>query len=508
MRSRRSNSLHLASLIVILLSGIALLGFDVPQVKAAGVVYVLPASQPIQQTGTNVTLTISFSGMDHFNKWDVYVKVDPNVLTPVKIDTSGSFLQTLTTTLADCVDGVGYGCTSSDGPGIAHSSLYSAWPPPIDSPWAGNLFSVTFKVKGSLGTFIHPYNDTITDSATGLPVVHSTVPGVFGQPGQFEFSSTPSLIVPLSGTNQSLVTVTSLYGFSGVVNLTATVPSLASYFLNVSLQPSQVRISPATPATFSVAVTSATSKGATPGNYQLNIVGASGPAYNSTSIPLFIPTVYLLYRVFYPLQANQGGTVSLQNTFQNEGALPIRITSVTLTADFGTFPLYSAHSNSITICGEGYTGTIDVINGQTSRPLNLTIPQTATPGNHTFTITVGWQYETTMLIYNNPVDIWCDTPPLALHRSMIVMQSSPQNPGQGPSGLSGPGWNLLSGMVVLIARNWAYALAAYLCLIAVALLLMVSKTRRKMPEPEVLSQDSGLPPPRVFFLTRLNWLST
>lgn len=457
--------------------------------KAAGEVYVAPASQPIQQTGTNVSFTIAFTGMDHFNEWDVYVKVDPNVLTPESIDTSGSFLQTLTTTLADCVNGVGQGCTSSDGPGIAHSSLYSAWPPPIDSPWAGTLFSVTFKVKGGLGTFTHPYNDTITDSATGLPVVHSTVPGVYGQPGQFEFSPTPSLIVPLSGTNQSLITVTSLYGFSGVVNLTATIPSLASYFLNVSLQPKQVRISPATPATFSVAVTSEPSRGATPGNYMVNIVGTSGAAYNSTSLPLFIPTVYLLYKLLYPLQASQGGTVSLQNTFQNEGELPIRITSVTLTADFGTFTLFSAGSGGITICGGGYTGTIDIINGQSSRSLNFTIPQSASPGNHTFTVTVGWQYQTTMVIYNNPVDVWCDTSPLSLQRSLTVLESPP---GPVPSG--GPtDWAL--NTMAFVFRNLPYFLGAYFALGALATLFFFKMERRKIRPVTTTASSASEPNP-------------
>src|SRR6266567_3238918 len=292
MWDERRYSLRLSSLLVILITGLALLGCAVPQVKAAGVVYIGPSSQPVQQTGTNVTFAIMVTGMDHFKSWDIYVRVDPNILEPESINNTSAILTVLTTTLADCVNGVGLGCTSSDGPGIAHSALVSSWPPPIDSPWQGQL-----------------------------------------------------------------VTVNSLNGFSGMVSLTATVPSLASYFLNVSLQPAQVRLDPATPATFSVVVSSAISRGSYPGSYTVNIVGTSGAAYNSTSISVVVPEVYLLYEMQYPLQAGQGEKISLQNTFQNEGELPIRIVSVTLTSDFGTFTLFSAHAGGPTLCGLGYTGT-------------------------------------------------------------------------------------------------------------------------------------------------------
>ncbi len=482
MWDERRYSLRLSSLLVILITGLALLGCAVPQVKAAGVVYIGPSSQPVQQTGTNVTFAIMVTGMDHFKSWDIYVRVDPNILEPESINNTSAILTVLTTTLADCVNGVGLGCTSSDGPGIAHSALVSSWPPPIDSPWQGQLFTVTFKVKNAPGAFIQPFNDTIIDSATNLPVTHTTVPGVYGQPGQFEFSQAPFLIVPLSGTNQTLVTVNSLNGFSGMVSLTATVPSLASYFLNVSLQPAQVRLDPATPATFSVVVSSAISRGSYPGSYTVNIVGTSGAAYNSTSISVVVPEVYLLYEMQYPLQAGQGEKISLQNTFQNEGELPIRIVSVTLTSDFGTFTLFSAHAGGPTLCGLGYTGTIDVINGQNSRSLNLTIPQNAHPGNHTFTVTVGWQYQGTIVIYNNPVNLWCDTQPLVLQRSMIVMESSPSNPGPtpNPSGLAGSTSSAISALIGLIMRNWPYVLGAYFAVATLAVMIVVVKRPRKV----------------------------
>jgi len=478
----------MSSFLIVLFAALAFLSYAVPHVAAAGVVYVNPSTLPVQQTDTNVTFSISFSGMDHFKSFDVYVKVDPNVLLPISIDTSGSFLQTLITPIANCVNGAGIGCTSSDGPGIAHAALVSAWPPPIDSPWAGNLFSVTFKVKSDPGTFIHPFNDTIIDSATSSPVVHTTVPGLYGKPGQFEFSSAPSLTIPLTGTNQSLVTVTSLNGFSGVVNLTATVPSLASYFLNVSVQPAQVRVDPTASATFSLVLFSATSRGAYPGSFTVNIIGTSGPAYNATSIIVVIPEVFLLYKVLYPSQGVQGETVSLQNTFQNAGELPIRIVGVTFASGFGTFTLFSAHTAGPTICGQGYTGTIDVINGQSSRSLSLTIPQTAAPGNYTFTVTVSWQYQQTEVIYNNPVTLWCDTQPLILQRSMIVVENSEPNPAPNPSPNPTPnplgqiraGANAISSLMAQVLRNWPIALSAYLGIVVSVVLLIIRKRPPKL----------------------------
>jgi len=424
--------------------------------------------------------------MPHFGSYDVYIRVDPTVLLPESINITGSVLITLSHELAHCINGQGTGCTPLDGPGIVHSSLSTTWPPPVDTIIVGLLFTATFKVEGPPGTFIHIFNDTIIDSATGQPLPHTTTPGIYGNPGKFEFSPTPTLWVPITGSNQTVVSVISLNGFSGTVNLTAAIPSLASYFLNVTIAPKQVRIGPSSLGVFTLNVTSAEGKGATPGTFEVDIAGTSGLVSNTTSISILIPEVYLLSEFFYPQQGVQGQAVSIQSTFQNKGVLPIRIAGVTLTSDFGTFALFNSQRQGPTICGQSYTGTVDVTNGQASRTLTFTIPRAANPGNHTFTVTIIWQYLGTVVLYNNPLSLWCDTQPLVLKRSMIVMESPSSNPTPNPTpnptGAAGSVKNTLSALFSMVARNWPFALAAYLGVTVLATALAL-RTRRRNKQP-------------------------
>src|SRR6267378_2863500 len=360
--------------------------------------------------------------------------------------------------------------------GLSTPHLTTTWPPPVDTIIVGELFTATFKVKAAGGTFISIFDDTIIDSATGLPIEHSTTPGVYGTPAEFGFATLGPLVVPITGSNQSQVTLTSLNGFSGTVSITATVTSPpASYFLQVSVQPSQVAITPQRSATFTVVATSATSLGATPGSYTLNIVGSSGLAYNSTSLTIIIPNVYLQYKLVHPAQASLGQTVTLQNTFENLGTLPVRVVSVILDSDFGSFSLFSSRQSGITICGEDYTGAIGV-NGQTV-PLTFVIPSDTRLGSHRFTVRVGWQYQETTVIYDNPVLLWSDTTPLVLEQSMTITTAASPNPQPNSTSPnhSGPTSTIMqvgSYLASLVQGRLSYVIGLYAGLVALAALLV------------------------------------
>lgn len=471
MLTGRPHRLPLFCLMAVALTGVSFSGFAIQPAHAAGIVYVAPSGMPAKPLGWNVTFAIFVSGMDGFNAFDVYVSVNKTVLQPISINDTSTVLEYQTTKTASCVNGTGLGCTKYDGPGIMHAGL-SGSTAPINPPFAGQLFTITLKVVGGPGTFIHPFNDTITSSVNGLPVSHTTTPGTYGNPGEFGFSSPAPFYVPLNGSNSTQMSITSENGFSGAVNLTGYVPYPASYFLTVTIQPSQVNISPTAQAIFTVTVTSAHSLGSYAGSYTVNIVGASGYAYNSTSFTVTIPQVYLLTTIQYPAGASQGQQINLQTTFSNWGELPVQIASVTLTSDFGTFNLFSAKPAGITLCGQTYLNTIDIMNGQASRALNMTIPANAALGNHTFTITVTWQYQTTMILYNNPITVWCDTQPLLLHRSMMISANS--NPPASPPGIFG-------GLVQL----WPYLLGGLLAaaLSAVLAVVLIRKRSSARPSP-------------------------
>lgn len=461
------------------------MGFAVPRAMAVGSVYVSPSAMQIQKPGTNITFAIMVSNMPHFKSYDVYVRVNSTVLEPESINITGSVLITLSTELAHCINGVGTGCTSSDGPGVIHSSLTTSWPPPVDTIIVGELFTVTFKVKGAGGTFVSIFDDTIIDSATAVPIAHATTPGLYGTPAEFGFSTLGPLVVPITGSNQSQVTLTSLNGFSGTVGITATVSSSpASYFLSVSVQPSQVAITPQQSATFTVVATSARSLGATPGSYTVNIAGSSGLAYNSTSLAVIIPNVYFQYKLVHPAQASLGQTVTLQNTFDNLGTLPVRVVSVSLDSDFGSFSLFSGRPSGITLCGEDYTGGIGV-NGQTV-PLTFVIPSDTRLGSHSFTVRVGWQYQETTAIYNNPVLLWCDATPLVLQQSMTITPAATPNlqPNSTSPNHSGPTSSIMnvgSYLASLAHGRLSYVIGLYAGLVVLAALLFIRQRRKTHP---------------------------
>ena len=477
-----------ASSLIISVTIIALIGFAVPQAKAAGTVYVSPSMMQIQKAGTNITFAIMVGNMPHFKSYDVYMRVNSTVLEPESINITGSVLITLSTELVHCINGAGTGCTSSDGPGVIHSALTTSWPPPVDTILVGELFTITFKVRAAGGTFISIFDDTIIDSATGLPIGHTSTPGVYGTPAEFGFSTLGPLVVPINGSNQSQVTLTSLNGFSGTVGITAAVSSsAASFFLHVSVQPSQVAITPQQSATFTVIATSATPLGAAPGSYAVNIVGSSDLAYNSTSLTVIIPDVYLQYKMVHPAQASAGQTVTLQNTFENLGVVPIRIVSISLDSDFGSLSLFSARQNGITLCGEDYTGAIGV-SGQTV-PLTLSIPSDTRPGSHSFTVNIGWQYQETTIIYNNPVLLWCDTTPLVLQQSITITNASlnPQ-PNSTSSNHPGPTSSILnvgSYLASLAQGKLPYVIGLYAGLVVLAAILLVKRKRN----PSLPSSD-------------------
>jgi hypothetical protein len=78
----------------------------------------------LQPTGSTFTVNVEYQFMPAFNFYEVYVVVNSASLSPVKI-TLGPADATWTV-LADCLNGVGTGCTIVDGAGVAHSAAVSS----------------------------------------------------------------------------------------------------------------------------------------------------------------------------------------------------------------------------------------------------------------------------------------------------------------------------------------------------------------------------------------------
>lgn len=197
-----------------------------------GEVYINPPTiNPTLPLGTIFNMTVQVSGMDYFTGWDVYVLTNPSVINPIKITFSGDLFEANYTAIpletSNCVDGVpGIGCRGVDGPGVAHSAAAILSPPKsLVAPINGTLFTITYNVT-SAATFSRI--DVISSSSrfengflTSVPYTAS--PGIYGtQPPDFIISANPTRVNVLQGSNATTtISVGSLAGFKGAVNLTA-----------------------------------------------------------------------------------------------------------------------------------------------------------------------------------------------------------------------------------------------------------------------------------------------
>lgn len=205
-----------------------------------GVAYINPPST--NQTlpmGSTFTVTVQVSGMDYFTGWDIYIQTNESVINPISITTVGALFANYTIPptdtlyeLANCVNGVPAKgtCTGSlDGPGVAHSAvayLSQLSNTTIVPPVLGTLFSITYNVVRAGGwspiDIVSSAFENGTVSQTG--VAHTVESGTYGiEPSDFKLlPANPSSLSVFQGSNvTTTITVESIAGFSGAVNLTA-----------------------------------------------------------------------------------------------------------------------------------------------------------------------------------------------------------------------------------------------------------------------------------------------
>jgi hypothetical protein len=146
-------------------------------VHAAGTLFIAPSSQPAQAVGSMITYKVNVTGIDPFDSWDVSVKSDPAVLSPVSISAANSILGSVFQ-VANCINGVGTGCAITDGAGVAHSSAVAS--SGVGVGGAGLVFTITYKVAGSGFSFLKIPTGLDTIASSGVTVSHSNIGGVYG----------------------------------------------------------------------------------------------------------------------------------------------------------------------------------------------------------------------------------------------------------------------------------------------------------------------------------------
>ena len=172
--------------LLILLVAIGLFAIPrVPNVFAAGNLYVTPATTASLPVGSTFSVQVKVSGMDQFNGWEIQVVSDRNIIRPTGISTAGNVFLANTTggiafELRNCVNGSGSGCclsscTPLDGPGIADSAYgYTKL-----AGGSGLLFTVTFQVISGGFTPITIQTDQFSSGGSNF-VAHTTIGGIYG----------------------------------------------------------------------------------------------------------------------------------------------------------------------------------------------------------------------------------------------------------------------------------------------------------------------------------------
>ncbi len=224
LHNTQVSKIEALSFACLLVPALFLASSSIPLAHAAGTLFISPASQGPFSVGTTITYQVNVTGMDPFNAWDVSVKTDPNILNPVSISVAGDILGSVFQ-VANCINGSGTGCSITDGAGVAHSSAASG----TGIAFSGNglLFTITYQVVGTGFSYltIPPGLDILANS--GSAVSHATAEGVYGVA---PIVSNPAfLIIPAGSFENSTITVNSINGFAGKVNVTAVVsPSISN----------------------------------------------------------------------------------------------------------------------------------------------------------------------------------------------------------------------------------------------------------------------------------------
>ena len=134
----------------------------------------------LEPTGTTFTVNVEYQFMPAFNFFEVFVVVNPAAISPAHV-ALGPAVATWTL-LANCLNGVGQGCTINDGSGVAHSAAVSSTGASISGPGGKShvLLTISFKAVNTVPTT--PITITTSSSLIngGAVLVVTVVSGVYG----------------------------------------------------------------------------------------------------------------------------------------------------------------------------------------------------------------------------------------------------------------------------------------------------------------------------------------
>lgn len=251
--------------------------------------------------GSQLMVPILIQGSDIFSGFDITLKTNHTILTPVGVSLTGSLLSG-GTVVVECVGNAlkaGPRCSSTDTPDTLHLVLVG---PLIGlAPVTGLLFNAVFNITSSLSANIGYQTGCTQSSVNGTSTCVLFTSGslsnpiVSVQPATYTVTPSPTFGIASSRTEIRLgkgetenatLTVTSFNGFSGSVAFQARFIPSVNHPPSFSVNPSSMTIASGSynTATFLVLTRNNTDKT----GYNVTITASSGAIVASISLPVTV----------------------------------------------------------------------------------------------------------------------------------------------------------------------------------------------------------------------------
>ncbi len=207
---------------------------------------------------------------------------------------------------------------------------------PQTNPYLTNYHDITTGSNGNCGSICNagPGYDEVT--GVGSPQSNNLVPYLTPTPTpDFTISSNPSSLTVNAGgsAGSSTITISSINGFSGTVNLAVSSPSV----LTVTLSTPSVSVSSTSPGSSTLTISAASNAG---GTYSVTVTGTSGALTHSTTVTVTVPTVpsapqnlvatagnAQVSLTWNPPASDGGSTITGYNVYRNDTIIATNIAS-------------------------------------------------------------------------------------------------------------------------------------------------------------------------------------
>ena len=359
-----------------------------------------PILTPAAPSDTQITIGVFVNSSAALNGFEVILVADHMIIKPWKVDLTNSILGASPSITAQCIGGVarpGFACSSLDGPDTLHFGAVGTISFP---PTTGLLFSATYNITGTTkntpidfktgcGSTTNPTSDTpvcvTITSGTPQPDPETTQSAGFSNQPFYAIDASPATLVTDNGaSNSSLITLTSLNGFSGTVTLSGSVnPSGPTQ----SLFPTSISLTAGIQDFSTLSVTVGTT--VAPGNYNITVTATTNSSFplNSVIVHLIVPPPDFSISsspATVTINATSSGSARLTLTSLNSFAGTVGLTlapSSGLAASLNATQLRlqpggSNSSASLTVStstGGTYTATITATSGQLTHRITVSV---------------------------------------------------------------------------------------------------------------------------------------